>query len=213
VVFVFQLSTDNFNNHKLLNVWSTFASIYAAYGLWRIGKAHVAATVLACVLAVATIFGGIVDLFPLHNDAALSVPYDNDRLTIWLLKNTKPSDVFLTQTLLTHPILFTGRKIFLGNTLFAWTAGYRVREREAIYTRMFQERDPVELVRLLRDNGIAYVAIDSGVRSNNMIKDLNESVYEQHFEKVFDDTDQLYDFLTIYKVPPPNQELSRQNKS
>lgn len=213
VVFVFQLSTDNFNNHKLLNVWSTLASIYAAYGLWRIGKAHVAATVLACVLAVATIFGGIVDLLPLHNDAALSVPYENDRLTTWLLNNTKPSDVFLSQTLLTHPVLFTGRKIFLGNTLFAWTAGYRVREREAIYTRMFQERDPAELVRLLRDNGIAYVAIDSGVRSNNLIKDLNESVYEQHFEKVFDDTDQLYDYLTIYKVPPPNQELRRQSKS
>jgi hypothetical protein len=205
VVFLFQLSTDTFNNHKLLNVWSVFASIYAGYGLWRIGKTHIAATALACLLAVATIFGGIVDLFPIHNDPALTVPYKNDRLTTWLLENTKPSDVFLTHTLLTHPILFTGRKIFLGNTLFAWTAGYRVGEREAIYRRMFQERDPVELIRLLNQNGIAYVAIDSGVRSNNMITGLNESVYQQHFETVFDDTDRLYDFVTIYKVPSLEQ--------
>jgi hypothetical protein len=208
VVFIFQLSTDNFNNHKLLNVWATLASIYAAYGLWRIGKTHLAGTVLACVLAVATIFGGIVDLFPLHNDPGLSVPYNNDRLTNWLMENTKPSDVFLSGTLLTHPILFTGRKIFLGNTLFAWSAGYRVREREAIYKRMFQERDPVELLRMLRENGITYVAIDSGVRSNNLIKDLNESVYQQHFEKVFDDTDRLYDLLTIYKVPSVEPEVT-----
>jgi hypothetical protein len=205
VVFLFQLSTDTFNNHKLLNIWAVFASIYAAYGLWRIGKTHAVGIAFACVLAVATIFGGVVDLFPIHNDPALTVPYQNDRLTAWLFENTKPSDVFLSQTLLTHPILFTGRKIFLGNTLFAWTAGYRVGEREAIYRRMFQERDPVVLIRLLNQNGIAYVAIDSGVRSNNMIKGLNESVYQQHFQKVFDDTDRLYDFVTIYKVPSLEQ--------
>jgi hypothetical protein len=160
------------------------------------------------VLAVATIFGGIVDLFPLHNDPALSVPYKNDHLTNWLMENTKPSDVFLSGTLLTHPILFTGRKIFLGNTLFAWSAGYRVREREAIYKRMFQERDPDKLLRLLRENGITYVAIDSGVRSNNLINDLNETVYQQHFEKVFDDTYRMYDLLTIYKVPAAEQAVT-----
>ena len=201
IVFTFQLSTDLFNNHKFLNLWGVFASIFAAYGLWRIGKAHVAGTVLACVLALATIFGGLVDLFPIHNDAALTVPYENDRLTNWLLENTQPADVFLTHPLLTHPILFTGRKIFLGNTLFAWSSGYRVGEREAIYVSMFQERNPVELVRLLNQNSIAYVAIDNGVRSNNMIKHLNESVYQQYFEKVFDDTDRQYDLMTIYKVP------------
>src|SRR5262249_45751776 len=123
------------------------------------------------------------------------------RLTTWLLENTQPSDVFLSQTLLTHPILFTGRKIFFGNSLFAWTAGYRVAEREALYRRMFEERDPKTLIRLLQQQHIAYVAIDSGVRTNRSIKGLNEVVYQQNFEKVFDDTDRLYDFVTIYKVP------------
>ena len=206
VVFLVQLSTDTFNNHKLLNIWSVFASIFAAFGLWRIGKTNAAGLTLSGVLAIASIFGGIVDLFPIHNDPALIVPFRNDRLTQWLLANTKPSDVFLSQTLLTHPILFTGRKLFLGNTLFAWSAGYRVGEREPIYRRMFEERDPDQLIRLLKQNGIAYVAIDSGVRTNQAIKGLNESVYQQHFEKVFDDTDRQYDFVTIYKVPTSETE-------
>jgi hypothetical protein len=201
VVFLFQLSTDVFNNHKLLNVWSIFAGVYAAYALWRIAKVKRFGVALAVVLAVLTIAEGVIDLFPVHNDPVLVVPYKNDRLTQWLLDNTKPSDVFLTQTLLTHPILFTGRKIFLGYTLFAWTAGYDVRAREEIYRRMFEERDPEELVRLLNNNRIAYVGIDDGVRENELIKQLNETVYQMHFQKVFEDTGHQYANITIYKVP------------
>jgi hypothetical protein len=178
-----------------------FASIFAAYGLWRIGRINKAAVVVSAVLTVGAIFGGVVDLFPLHNDQFLVVPFKNDRLTEWLLANTKPSDVFLSQTLLTHPILFTGRKLFLGNTLFAWSAGYRVSEREPLYRRMFEESDPVRLAWLLRQNGIAYVAIDNGVRSNRSLRQLNEFVYQHYFQKVFDDTEHQYDFVTIYKVP------------
>jgi hypothetical protein len=205
VVFLVQLSTDTFNNHKLLNTWSVFASIFAAYGLWRIGRTNAAGAAVAGILAIATIFGGIVDLFPLHNDPVLTVPFRDDRLMQWLLVNTKPSDVFLSHNLLTHPILFSGRKLFLGNTLFAWSAGYPVGEREHIYWEMFEETDPVQLIRLLNQNGIAFVAIDNSVRSNTAINQLNESVYQQYFEKVFDDTDHQYDFVTIYKVPAASE--------
>ena len=203
VVFLLQLSTDAFNNHKLLNVWGIFASIYAAYALWRIGKASVSSSILAAILALAMVFGAIIDLFPIHNDSTLKIPYENDRLTTWLFDNTKPSNVFLTQNLLTHPILFTGRRIFLANTLFAWTAGYNVGAREAKYKQMFQERNVDELLRLLHENNISYVGIDDGVRrGNNLVKDnLNEEVYQQNFEKVFEDTEHRYDNLIIFKVP------------
>jgi hypothetical protein len=201
VVFLFQLSTDVFNNHKLLNVWSILAGVYAAYALWRISKIKTVGVVLAVVLTVLTIAEGVIDLFPVHNDPLLVVPYKNDRLTEWLLNNTQPSDIFLTQTLLTHPILFTGRKIFLGYTLFAWTAGYNVSAREEIYRQMFQEQDVAELVRLLNRHKIAYVGIDDGVRENKALENLNERVYQEHFQKVFDDTDHHYANITIYKVP------------
>src|SRR5207247_8379141 len=123
---------------KLLNVWASFVNVYAAYTLWRIGKHKIAGAALAVALTIATIFGGVVDLFPIHNDPMLVVPYQNDRLTHWLLGNTRPTDVFLTANLLTHPILFTGRRIFLGYTLFAWTAGYNLGDRDKMYRRMFE---------------------------------------------------------------------------
>ena len=202
VVFILQISTDAFNNHKLLNVWGIFGSIYAAYALWRIGKESVSRAILAVFLALAMVFGAIIDLFPVHNDADLVSPYENDRLTTWVSENTKTSDVFLTQTLLSHPILFAGRKIYFGNTLFAWTAGYDVGARELKYKQMFQERNPGELLRLLHENNIAYIGIDDGVRGNNFVKDnLNEAVYQQNFEKVFEDAEHRYANLTIYKVP------------
>jgi hypothetical protein len=200
IVFLFQLSVDVFNNHKLLNIWTTCVNVYAAYALWHIARPRIIGPILAVAWMIATVFGGVVDLFPLHNDPMLAVPYKTDRLSEWLLTNTQPSDVFLTHTLLTHPILFTGRKIYLGYTLFAWTAGYNVPDREALYRQMFQEPDADQLRRLLRDNRIAYVAIDDGVRTNESLPDFNESIFDQNFPKVFEDTGHAYDNVVIYKV-------------
>lgn len=200
VVFLFQLSVDNFNNHKLLNIWTSFAGMYAGFGLWRVAKIGIAGVALSVVLVVLTTLGGVIDLFPIHNDTMLTVPYKNDRLTTWLLDNTQSSDLFLSQTLLSHPILFSGRRIFLGNTLFAWSAGYAVGPRETAYRQMFEERDPTKLIQLLKENNIAYVAIDNGVRQSGAIKRLNEAVYERTFERVFEDNQKEYDALSIYKV-------------
>lgn len=201
VAFTLQLSTDAFNNHKLLNIWNIFAVIYAAYALWVIGKANVYRAALAVMLATAMVFGSVIDLFPLHNDSSIVVPHNNDRLTNWLFKETKPTDIFLTDKLLSHPILFTGRKVFLGNTLYAYTAGYAVKERETTYQNIFIERDLLRLVQLLRENQIAYVAIDDGVRRNTSISGFNETIYRQHFETVFEDIERRYGNLTIYRVP------------
>ena len=91
IVFLFQLSMDIFNNHKLLNIWATCVNVYAAFALWQIAKQKIAGIALAIVLAIATVFGGVVDLFPLHNDPMLAVPYKNDRLSQWLLtEHTAP---------------------------------------------------------------------------------------------------------------------------
>lgn len=202
VVFLLQLSSDVVNNHKLLNVWGIFGSIYAAYTAWRMAQESINKAVLAAILVMAMIFGAIIDLFPIHNDSALKAPYENDRLTTWVFENTKPSDVFLTQTLLTHPIMFAGRKIYFGNTLYAYTAGYNVSARQAIYKQMFSEPDPEKLVQMLRANNITYVGIDDGTRGNELVRDnLNEDVFKKNFEVVFEDTEHRHDNITIYKVP------------
>ncbi|MDX2040911.1 MAG: hypothetical protein SF097_06665 [Acidobacteriota bacterium] len=202
VVFTLQLSTDVFNNHKLLNIWTIFATIFASYALWRIGKGGFLRVGLALVLALAMSFGAILDLFPLQNDSVITIPHQNDRLTNWIFQNTHPSDVFLTHSFLAHPILFSGRKLFLGYTLFAWTAGYNVGQREAVYKQIFKERNRDELIRLLKQNKIAYVGIDNDLKGNSLIKEFfDESIFQQNFQKVFEDTENRYASLTIYKVP------------
>src|SRR5574341_592078 len=35
IVFLFQLSADVFNNHKLLNIWATCVNVYAGFALWQ----------------------------------------------------------------------------------------------------------------------------------------------------------------------------------
>ncbi|NOT59169.1 MAG: hypothetical protein HOP19_02980, partial [Acidobacteria bacterium] len=199
-VFSLKLSTDVFNNHKLLNIWNIFATMCAAYAIWRIGKANVAGAALAVALTLLMVFTSVIELFPIYNDVAIKVPYRNDRLTAWVLQNTQPSDVFLTHNFLSHPILFAGRKVFLAYTLFAWTAGYNVSAREAVYIKMFEERDSLTLLRLLQENKISYVGIDNSLRRHHLVKNLNEAVYQQHFQKVFEDTENKYDNLTLYKV-------------
>ena len=66
--------------------------------------------------------------------------------------------------------------------------------------RSFQERDPVELARLLNDNKITYVCIDDGVRGNKANHPVNEPVYREHFQKVFEDPEHQYGNLTIFRV-------------
>ncbi|MFN2500986.1 MAG: hypothetical protein ABR530_03120 [Pyrinomonadaceae bacterium] len=205
VVFLTQLSTDAFNNHKLLNMWNVLTSSYEAYAIWMIGRRNLVHAGLATILTVVTVFGSVIDLFPIRNDGWIVVPHENDRLTAWLLATTEPSDIFLTDTLLSHPILFTGRKIYLGNTLFAWSAGYDLKEREETYRRLFSMRDANMLLKTLRDNNIEYVAIDDGVRNNKSIRNLNESVFRESFDRIFEDTDNKHGHLDIYRVPgqPP----------
>ncbi|NOT47501.1 MAG: hypothetical protein HOP17_07095 [Acidobacteria bacterium] len=205
VVFLLQLSTDLFNNHKLLNIWTTLSSVYIAYAIWFIAKKGIQGAVLAVILTILTFFGAVIDLFPIHNDGFVTVPYRNDRLTAWLFENTKPSDLFLTDTILSHPILMTGRKVYLGNTLFAWTAGYDLAERERTQRKMFKTSDPAELLRMLRENNIAFVAIDDSLRTNSVMQGLNESMFQTNLEPVFDDPERKYGNLKIYRVPPLSQ--------
>ena len=207
-VFIFQFSVDIFNNHKLLNIWNILMSGFFAYALYFIWKKHFVGQIAAVALALLVTLTSVIDLFPVHNDGFVSVPHENDRLTNWVLENTAPSSVFLSDRYLSHPILFSGRKLFFGNPLFPWAAGYDTQTRENLYRQMFQETNPDSLIKLLQDNGIDYVAIDGAIRSNGFIKNVNESTYQENFEKVFEDTDHAYGNLTIYRVPKTTNETN-----
>jgi DNA-binding beta-propeller fold protein YncE len=96
-----------------------------------------------------------------------------------------------------------GRRVFYGWPYYAWSAGYNASNRDRVYTELFENRDPWKVYRLLKENGISYVAYDNAVRQAQFIKRPNQELYATYFPKVHEANN--YNGLIIYKVPdtPP----------
>jgi DNA-binding beta-propeller fold protein YncE len=203
LTFCFQFSEEALANHKFLNIWLVLANLFAAYGLWRLWHLRIKgwaipSRLVAIVLTIPIVIGGIIDFFPIHNIGFVYTNYTNDRLIGWIRAETKPNAVFLTDKFVNHPILLAGRRIFYGYTYFTWGAGYDLPKREAAYTKMYESKNAHQVFTLLKANKIDYVAFDGGIRS--FFKNSNEQqVYAPNFKKVFEGTE--YWQLTIYKIP------------
>jgi len=206
LTFTVQLSVDIVGSHKFLNTWMIIANIYAAFGLtrlWHLRPTRWMPTRLVAASIVGIIvIGGVIDLFPIKNDAPLTWRMDGDPLFAWVKSKTRPDDVFLSSLDIIDPILLAGRRLYYGWPVYAWSAGYDTGLRDKQYQELFQERDPQRLIRLLQDAGIAYVVIDNSVRGNESIKRLNEDVYRENFASVY--VDPGSGNLVIYRVPPPS---------
>jgi len=207
LAFFFQFSQEVLANHKFLNVWLVIANLFVAYGLcrlWKMGllKNALPGKIIAAILVALITIGGIIDFFPIRNSYWIEMPFEDDQLVRWVREETDPKAIFLSSRYVNHPILLAGRRLFYGYPYYAQSAGYPVGKRgDKVYKRMFEERNPQRLLRLLRENNISYVAIDNGVRKDDFIKNLNEAVFKGNFEQVFQDAENRYDGLVIFKVP------------
>jgi hypothetical protein len=201
LAFCTQLSTDIINNHKFLYIWILLLNLFVAYTIWRIGTVRFVGKPVAVALVLVVTLGGIIEWFCIHNDTVVDVPFEQNRLSGWLQAHTRPEDVFLTDRFVLHPILLNGRRIFYGWPYFAWSMGYSLGARDTLYGKLFTEKDPTKLVRLLNENGIRYVAVDNGLRSSYLRANLNEAVCRRYFETVFEDKENRFGALTIYRVP------------
>jgi DNA-binding beta-propeller fold protein YncE len=212
IAFCFQFTIEVLANQKFFHIWIIIANLFVAFGLWHLWRLSLGGITLPGKLAAILLFiliipGGLIEFFPIHNTYWGELAYKNDPLIEWLMKETKPRDIFLTNRFVNHPILMAGRRVFYGWPYYAWSAGYDSSKRDKDYLELFQSRDPKKLFRLLKENGINYVAFDNAVRQGEFVKRPNEQIYSTYFQKVFDDRQHRYDFLEIYKVPdtePPN---------
>jgi sugar lactone lactonase YvrE len=210
IAFCFQFTIEVLANQKFIHIWVIIANLFVAFALWRLWRLSVAGTTLpGKFVAIATtlliIPGGIIDFFPIHNTGWSEVTYRNDALMDWLNKNTTPREIFLTDRFVNHPLLMAGRRVFYGWPYYAWSAGYDASKRDRVYIELFESRDPWKLYRLLKENGIKYVGFDGAVRQASFIKRPNEQVYATYFPKAFEDKQNKYNSLIIYKIPdaPP----------
>lgn len=205
VAFLIQLSVEVLANHKFIQTWLIVANLFVAYALVRLWRARASLWILTRLVAVGLagiiVAGGIVDLFPIKNERIYTVAVDGDPLYEWVRAQTRPSDVFLSDIYVVHGILLAGRKLYLGYTYYAWSAGYNVSEREQWYREVFALRSPRELVSRLQAAGIDYVAFDDGLRDRGFAPRVNQELYQAHLETVFTDPDNHYGHLTIYRVP------------
>jgi len=202
VPFCLRLATGTSADHALLNVWLVTANLFAAYGLWWLWKSRgvpVVAPLTAIMLTTYVVAEGMVDLLAVRERPYIEVNYESDDLVTWLRKNTKPNDVFLTDRFLSHPVLLAGRRIFLGS--HNSPAGSDLAKREPIYRQMFESKNPRRVFELLKQNHIAYVAFDDGVRHGELIRDANEYLYVRYFPRVYEDKEARYRRLVMYKVP------------
>jgi hypothetical protein len=204
VTLTVQFSVEVLANHKFLNIWLVLLNLFAAYALWRLWRAPPVANLMvgrltAAILVLAIVVGGVMDLMPFRNGHMYGVAYRNDPLTDWIAVNTRPDDVFLTDIVVTHPVLTRGRTVFLGWTYYAWSAGYDMPPREEAYRRLYSEPDPVALAHMLRANDIAYVVFDDDVLARGLVDQPNEQVYRDNFALVFEDPG--YRNTRIYAVP------------
>jgi sugar lactone lactonase YvrE len=210
VAFSFQFTIEVLGNQKFIHIWVIIANLFVAFALWRLWQLQVLGTTLpgkftAIVATLLIIPGGVIDFFPIHNTGWSEVTYKNDPLIDWLNKNTTPREIFLTDRFVNHPLVMAGRRVFYGWPYYAWSAGYDASKRDRVYTDLFENRDPWKVYRLLKDNGIKYVGFDGAVRQASFIKRPNEQLYATYFSKVFEDKQNRYNSLIIYKIPdtPP----------
>ncbi|MEY2539823.1 MAG: hypothetical protein QOG67_3563 [Verrucomicrobiota bacterium] len=206
LTFFFQFSIEALANHKFLTLWLIIANLFVAYALWSLWRTRlrgfkILARLAAVALATPIVVGGAIDFFPIHNSYYVELNYTKDPLVDWLRVNTNPHDVFLTDRFVNHQILLAGRRVFYGWPSFAWSSGYDTTKRDMVYKDLFENRDPRHVFSLLHDNKIAYVAFDNGVRHGEFIKRPNEQLYAKNFPKVFEDRENKYASLIIYKIP------------
>lgn len=199
LAFGTQLSVDIMNNQKFLYLWLILLNLFVAYALRCVYRIRWIGKAAAIVFAAIIMMGGLIEMFRVHNDTWVDVPFRGNALSNWLLQNTRPTNVFLTDRFVHHPILMNGRRIFYGWPYFAWSMGYPTGERDAVYKRMFEEQNANDFVKLLKDNRITYVGIDNGLRQSGSGFRRQETLFATLFPKVFEDKEKRFGELTIYK--------------
>jgi hypothetical protein len=201
IAFTTQLTADSRNDEKFLYIWVVLLNLFVAWTIWRVWKLRWVGKPAAVAVALMVSLGGGIEWFRIHNDTTMEVPFTQNRLAAWLQADTQPTDVFLSDRFVMHPILLNGRRILYGWPYFGESMGYPVSARDKVYDQLFTETNPTELVHLLHDKGIRYVAIDNSLRRGYLKTKLNEAVCQRYFETVYDDKEDKFGALKIYRVP------------
>jgi hypothetical protein len=153
--------------------------------------------VLAAIFTVLLTMTGWVDFLTLYNmnknKYAISM---NDPVSDWVMNNSNPKDVFLTDWASLHAVQFAGRPIYFGWPYYAWSAGYDTYTREQKMHSIYSATNAETLWELVHAEGIRFIVIDDAVRTSQEYK-VNEALIAQTLKLAFKDPK---DNTIIYRV-------------
>ncbi|MFN0277643.1 MAG: 6-bladed beta-propeller [Pyrinomonadaceae bacterium] len=208
LTYCFRFAEEVLANHKFINLWLVVINVFCGFALaklWHLkaGQSIVPARVAAVILVLLVTIGGAIDFAPIKNSTFIEMKYDDNKLIKWVKENTDPRSIFLSHRYINHEILLAGRRLFYGDPYYAWGTDYDTKKREALVRTMLESQDPNEVLRLLKENDIDYVAIDDQIRQvKQFIKEPNEELLAQYFPVAFsDDSAEFGGHMRIYKVP------------
>jgi hypothetical protein len=192
------LTIDINANHKFIMLAVMLSNIFIAALLVRFFQSKDnALRVMAAIFTVLLTITGWVDLLTLYNMNKNSFTISmNDPVTTWVINNSKPKDVFLTDWATLHAVQFAGRPIYFGWPYYAWSAGYDTDTRFEIMKHIYNPGSSEELYELLHNEGIRYVVIDDAVRTTKEYQ-VNETLIAQTLPLVFSDEK---DHTSIYSA-------------
>jgi hypothetical protein len=182
------LTIDINANHKFIMISVMLSNIFISALIVRFFQSKDnALRVLAITFIMLLTITGLVDLLTLYNMNILSVNVAmNDPITVWVSKNSKPKDVFLTDWAVLHPVQFAGRPIYFGWPYYAWSAGYDTDTRGQIMKSIYSAAKGQELSNIVHGVGINFIVIDDLVRNSQEYR-VNEALIAQTFNLVFSD--------------------------
>jgi sugar lactone lactonase YvrE len=210
LAFFVQFSIENAANHKFMFIWIAIINVGVAAVLLRMARLGALGTVAAILLTLSMTLGGFIDIFPFHNDGTIDIAMEHDNLMDFVLYQTDPHDVFLTDAFVAHPILLAGRKIFHGHDYYAWSAGYDTDQRLRDARMLYSETNTDTLVTKLNEFHIKWVCFDNPFSQGEMGK--NEWVYRGFFPKAFEDATGKHDGFRIYRVPTLEEWKQREGR-
>ena len=151
--------------------------------------------ILTIILFFALTSTGLYDYFTFYKLNTTKIYHQqNDKLKLWIMKNTQAKDTFLTPMFATHPILLAGRSIFFGWPYFAWSAGYPTHLRMPQYERLYAAETEEEFKFLLMGTSIDYMLHEVGY-----MRELKweKGIYQKILKIIYQDESHRI----IYQVP------------
>lgn len=168
--FTVSLTVDPTVNHKYIMMSCMLLDVMVASFIGDFLKKkdlfRYAGGVIVMVLLTST---GVYDTYSIYvrNGEGRQCELNLDaEVTQWVHENADSKDIFLTSNITVNELTMGGAMIYNGWQYFAWSAGYDTGYRDEQTIAMYSASTPEELIRLVNENDIRYIVVDSECRSS-----------------------------------------------